>query len=180
MALTDAAAADLQKLLDKEAIRECLMRYARGIDRRDRAILQTVYWPDAIDNHLSFTGPANAFFDFALKLTEDMRTHHMLGNILVDLVDAQTAHGETYYLAAHERSVDGGRQDFIIAGRYLDRFERRGNEWRIIERTLTCDLYSVQPTTADWENGPYAKLNALGCSAPNDPLYRVFTSKQNS
>ncbi|QGZ93769.1 nuclear transport factor 2 family protein [Terricaulis silvestris] len=167
----------LQQLLDKEAIRECLMRYSRGMDRRDRAILATAYWPEAIDNHLSFSGPVSDFFDFSLALTADMRTHHMLGNILVEFASPSAAHAETYYIAAHERTVVTGREDFIIHGRYLDRFEKRGEEWRIIERTLTCDMYSMRPSTADWVNGPYAKIKTQGGSVPEDPLYWVFADK---
>ena len=39
------------ELLDREAIRDCLHRYSRGIDRRDFDLLKTVFWQDAIDEH---------------------------------------------------------------------------------------------------------------------------------
>ena len=46
MAANNEAA--MQELVDREAIRECLYRYCRGIDRLDEAALRSSYWPDAI------------------------------------------------------------------------------------------------------------------------------------
>lgn len=45
--------ANISELLDREAIRDCLYRYCRGIDRGDEAALRSTYWPDAHDNHAS-------------------------------------------------------------------------------------------------------------------------------
>lgn len=41
----------LDELLDREAIRDCLARYCRGVDRLDRALLLSTYWPGAEDDH---------------------------------------------------------------------------------------------------------------------------------
>jgi len=53
----------LQRLLDKDAIRDCIHRYCRGIDRADEAALLSSYWPDAYDNHGAYAGPVEGFFD---------------------------------------------------------------------------------------------------------------------
>ena len=53
--------ADLQALLDREAIRDCLNRYCRGIDRADEELLRGVYWPDARDSHGAYVGTASGF-----------------------------------------------------------------------------------------------------------------------
>ena len=45
--------AALQSLLDREAIRDCLLRYCRGIDRCDEEALRSAYWEDATDCHAS-------------------------------------------------------------------------------------------------------------------------------
>ena len=50
----------MEELADREAIRECLYRYSRGVDRLDADMLRSAYWPDAVDNHLSFTGNADS------------------------------------------------------------------------------------------------------------------------
>ena len=50
----------------REAIRDCLYRYCRGIDRRDADILRTAYWPDANDTHLSFKCNIEEFIAWAM------------------------------------------------------------------------------------------------------------------
>ena len=42
---------DVQELLDKQQIHEALMRYARGVDRGDAALICSAYHPDAVDEH---------------------------------------------------------------------------------------------------------------------------------
>jgi hypothetical protein len=39
------------QLADRKAIRHCLLRYARGVDRIDEDLLRSVYWEDATDEH---------------------------------------------------------------------------------------------------------------------------------
>ena len=39
----------IKECIDRAAIRDVLFRYSRAIDRVDRALLKTVYWPDTID-----------------------------------------------------------------------------------------------------------------------------------
>ena len=56
----------VQEVLDREAIRDCLYRYCRGIDRCDEATLLSAYWPGAIDDHVFFKGPVEKFVKFAL------------------------------------------------------------------------------------------------------------------
>jgi hypothetical protein len=46
----------LQQLIDKLEIHEVLTRYCRGIDRCDAELLESVYHPDATDNHGQFVG----------------------------------------------------------------------------------------------------------------------------
>jgi hypothetical protein len=45
---------ELQTLLDRQAIHDVLMRYSRGLDRHDRKVLESVYWPDAVDDHIRY------------------------------------------------------------------------------------------------------------------------------
>src|SRR5262245_54353278 len=42
---------DLQMLLDERAIQRKLTDYTRGADRMDRKLYESVYWPDATDDH---------------------------------------------------------------------------------------------------------------------------------
>src|SRR4029453_17525088 len=61
--VTEANTAAMQRLLDKQAITEVLHRYARGVDRCDRSILEIAYWPDAIDDHIIFKASGDELLD---------------------------------------------------------------------------------------------------------------------
>jgi hypothetical protein len=39
----------------------------------------------------------------------------------------------------HRISMGTEERDTVIGGRYLDRLEKRGNEWRIAQRTMLYD-----------------------------------------
>jgi SnoaL-like domain len=49
----NAIAKDLTSVIDRETIRDCLARVARGEDRRDAVLLSSAYWPDAITAYSS-------------------------------------------------------------------------------------------------------------------------------
>jgi hypothetical protein len=39
--------ASTEELLDREQIRDCIARLARGEDRRDAELIRASFWPDA-------------------------------------------------------------------------------------------------------------------------------------
>jgi hypothetical protein len=91
--------ADLEALLDREAIRDCLFRYCRGIDRADEAILRSTYWPDATDCHGAYRGSADGFIAQAIpRLLRGGRGVHQVSNILIELHGAVAA-AESSFLA---------------------------------------------------------------------------------
>src|ERR1700712_671557 len=54
----------LATLADREAIRDCLLRYCRGIDRRDFAMVAAAYHPDALDDHGDYSGNIPGLIDW--------------------------------------------------------------------------------------------------------------------
>jgi SnoaL-like domain len=52
--MTKTVAQFRDELADREAIRDCLYRYSRGVDRCDEDMLRSVYWEDAFDDHVLF------------------------------------------------------------------------------------------------------------------------------
>jgi hypothetical protein len=176
---------EIRALLDKQAITEVLSYYSRGIDRKDPQLLvDKVYWPDATDDHILYKGDIPGLLEFNAKFTVGMPTMHFLGNVLIDLLSATCAFSETYYIAFHDMPSDkpGGkvRMDLTLGGRYLDRLEKRGKDWRIIERTVAVDWYTQQPGTADWDTGLLANLRTRGRAKPHDPLYRLHPAGVNA
>ena len=164
----------LQALLDKQAISETLLRYSRAIDRRDAELMRRVYWPDAIDDHAVFRGDVEAFIAYAFPFMEGVISQHVVTNILIDITGPDEAFSECYFAGFHDfPDGDGGRLERVVGGRYLDRHERRGEEWRIASRTLAIDWYNERPGNSVWDSGRYAGLENRGDVKPRDPLYRL-------
>lgn len=135
----------------REAIRDCLMRYCRAIDRVDRELLETVYWPEATDDHGSFSGSAQGFMDWVIPLLGSMdQTSHQIGNILFAFHGARV-NVESCFTAYHRvRREPGAPYDVIMGGRYVDWFEERNGEWRIRDRSVVYDWVREYPDSADW------------------------------
>lgn len=161
------------ELADREAIRECLCRYARGVDRLDADMVRSAYWPDCIDEHLSFKGNAEEFiaWSFAAMGTMD-QTMHFIGNVLMT-ISGESADVESYFYGIHRiANLEGGKQDVIGAGRYLDRFEKRDDEWRIKERLVVTDWFREFADSADWSNGLMGIAIEPGGRHPDDESYK--------
>jgi hypothetical protein len=62
----DALHTRLQEMIDRADIHDCMVRYARGMDRRDRDLLRSAYHDGAIDDHVGFVGLVDDFIDWAL------------------------------------------------------------------------------------------------------------------
>ncbi|MBW8783629.1 MAG: nuclear transport factor 2 family protein [Novosphingobium sp.] len=161
-----------RELADREAIRDCLYHYARGIDRCDEEMLRSAYWPDAIDEHLAFKGSREELIAWTMPLLRAMhQTMHLIGNVLIHL-DGARADVESYFYGFHRLpGADGLPRDTIGSGRYLDRFERRDDEWRIAERIVVTDWFREYPDSADWEQGPFGMKIHPGGRFPDDLSY---------
>jgi ketosteroid isomerase-like protein len=160
------------ELADREAIRECLYRYSRGVDRLDADMVRSAYWPDALDSHLDFTGNAQEFIDWSFPIMGTMdQTMHMIANVLMR-IEGDQADVESYFYGYHRvNTPDGGKADVIGAGRYIDNFEQRGGEWRIARRLVQTDWFRQYPDSADWEAGMLGMRIDLGGRKPDDPSY---------
>jgi hypothetical protein len=129
---------EVQRLVDRQAIVDCLHRYSRGLDRLDRDCLASAYHPDAADHHGAFRGRPSEFVEWATNLLRgewDISLHVLDVNNVE--IDGDVAHSECYVLFS-QRRVDGEGLDFGGA-RYLDRLERRDGEWKIAARQLIID-----------------------------------------
>lgn len=176
--LSDDALRQLQSLLDREAIRECLYRYCRGIDRLDEAALRSAYWPEATDRHGPYQGTATGFIDWALdKLKGSGRLVHSLGNILIEL-RGDVAAVESYFQALQsDVDAQGGPLETFLAGRYVDRFERRNGEWRVAQRTVAYDWIRQLPLPAGSDAERFGVRQPTGGRMPADPVYELLAQQ---
>ncbi len=124
----------LTELSDLEAIRNVARRYCRGVDRLDPHEMKSAYWPDATDDHGTFVGNAWEFVDYCMVGHLRWRsTSHCIFNHVIELgEDGEHARGEIYNVT-YLRQKDADVLD-TWHGRYLDVYEKRNEEWRILER----------------------------------------------
>ena len=147
----------VQALIDRQEIFDCLTRYARGVDRLDAELILSAYHADANDDHGVFVGSPRDFVDWVIDLhrTGQSKTMHLLGNHRCELV-GDTAHCETYcvyYGYNRNDTID------VCANRYIDRFEKRGGEWRIADRICVVE-WLANLTVADLEKSVVGPLQA--------------------
>ena len=166
----------LEELADREAIRECLYRYSRGVDRLDADMVRSAYWPDCVDNHMGFTGNAEEFIAWSFPIMGTMdQTMHMIGNVLMT-IRGPIADVESYFYGIHRINLpNGGKSDVIGAGRYLDKLEKRGEEWRIKERMVVTDWFRQYPDSADWSQGMLGIMVDPGGRYPSDDSYKLVS-----
>ena len=159
---------EVQAMLDKEAIREATMRVCRGVDRLDADLVNSAYHPDARDDHpgVVYTGET-----VGPGLVETLRermtsTSHNATTQSIE-IDGDTAVCESYSIGRHVLA-DGRRLHSLT--RYLDRFERRAGEWKIIHRLTVVDDTEILPPL---EGSP---ANPARARDRTDPSYDFFTA----
>src|SRR5580698_5640868 len=106
----------VSKLIAKDRIRDLVLLYCRGVDRRDFDLLRSLYAPDAIDDHRGyFTGSATEFID---KLEVDLppihHTSHHICNHLIS-VEGDEAQGEVYAISYTVNSRGSGEMSERVA-----------------------------------------------------------------
>jgi hypothetical protein len=135
----------IEVLLVKQALREVLQNYTRSIDRLDRELMETVWWPDAtVEYEGAIKGSPKEIIDDFMRSHRGYATHHhQLGNMKV-VVDGDRAASETYVTAVLRSfpDQDGRTVDMVIRGRYLDKWSRRDGVWAIDDRYYISDVYS--------------------------------------
>lgn len=153
--MTDEMTEATRLLLDRRQIRDCVHRYARGLDRHDDELLASAFHFDAVDNHGNFVGRLSEFVQWA---NHEVHEPHILHNHHITThyaeIEGDVAHGETYIIFILRHS--DGKTVRIGFGRYVDRFERRDGEWRIAVRQLVTDLrFTADGSLFDTEDGYY-------------------------
>ncbi|HEV7679857.1 MAG TPA: nuclear transport factor 2 family protein [Candidatus Dormibacteraeota bacterium] len=172
----------LAELLDREGVRDCLARYARGVDRLDRELIESAH-----------VDVAPQFVEYMLGQA-DVRPiqNHCWANLRVELAADGLAYIEAYYIAVHGY-VDGATSGFIagttsrqdvnlVAGRYVRWFEKVDGRWGL--RNLSSATTYPPPSggLGDWHavldgSGLGAYLEASGNAgrrrgSVDDPSYR--------
>jgi hypothetical protein len=165
----------VQQLADRAAIEDVLMRHCRGVDRMDFDLIRSCFHADA---HIRYEPLIDgdraaylAFLQAPAALGGLTRTMHFASTLLIQLA-GDVADTELYARAHHTSGDDhpyGGA--FVTTWlRYIDRFERRGGDWRIIDRYVIRE-WMRRDVAGMWEDVP-----APGRRDRTDPSYRGAAS----
>ena len=163
-----ALEADVASMSTYQSIWENELEYTRGLDRHDEALERAVFWPDAAISYATLVPYDElAAWANASHANSAAHQHHVTG-LTLD-VDGATAHEEGYIFfssdMARDRSLDtpgeptpgrvvAGSLATFGTGRYVNRYERRGGDWRMIVHEYVHDI-SVRLPAVD--------LCAVGC-----------------
>jgi len=150
MALTDSEIVKIRNVMAQQEITAIIYRLARGLDRRDKALLASCFHEGATDDHGLFVGSAPDFCEWVTTT-------------------------EAYFIAHHVMpTADGPKKDVIAAGRYLDRFEFKNDEWRITHRKALYDWSRVEETKDGWANPPISEILERGQQGLDDLSYEFL------
>jgi len=130
---------DVRHLQDRQEILDCIARHARGHDRHDVDLLTAAYHQDGIDEHGHAINPGPEYAQWANAVhTAGSRLHtHNITTHLCE-IEGDLAHCESYVLVLLLNK--DGRSARLVSGRYIDRLERRGGQWKIALRRSTVDV----------------------------------------
>jgi hypothetical protein len=166
----------LRTLLVKERLHELEMAYCRGVDRRDRELLASIFFDDAVEEHGDmFRGSASAFVDWVFRdfvHKYELTAHYVLNEWY--RVDGQRAEGETHRISYHrERGPDGRAHELIAACRTFNRYEERNGEWKISYRGIVRDWITARPVDDALYSGRYGL--AMSGTDAGDRSYAVLS-----
>jgi hypothetical protein len=127
--------ARIQELSDKQDLHELVARLSRGVDRCDKGLILSCYHPDAYDDHGQIKGTPEVFADSVISHLKGKFTQHSITNELFE-VRGDVAFGEIYV----SQQTTGADGELLFGfGRYIDKYERRNGEWRILLRRVTVE-----------------------------------------
>ena len=135
-----ALEAELTELRDREAIREGIHLYCQAVDRCDLEMLKSCYWPDGYDDHGFFAGNAHDFAEYVIPCLQAVDSSmHSITNTRFQFAGDRCATTSQWHVV-HRLGHEEGFTDFLHDGRYLDVWEKREGEWRILHRVIVGDL----------------------------------------
>jgi hypothetical protein len=166
----------VDELIARAAIHDVVLRYCRGIDRLDRDLVRSCYHADATDEHGSFSGGVEAYLDWVFRLVPKYdATQHLVANHLAEFGAGGAAAGvavaETYGVSVHVTAGGPPTRNLIVGFRFVDRFEDRGDGWRIAARYATTEWTRAPDPATHWPTPEHLRT---GRRDRNDVLYTLL------
>jgi hypothetical protein len=164
----------LQTLLDKQSIYDVLARYCRGVDRCDEDLIRSAFHSDSYDDHGYWKGPGHELAPFLADRLRNANsaTTHSITNVMIEL-DGDLARSESQVHATLIRRGPAPVQVDVVGARYLDRFSRRADGWRIEHRTVVLDWHKTEVWAEAAGQVPTDGF-VRGARSPEDPSYKTL------
>jgi hypothetical protein len=165
-----ALEAKLQDMTDRQAIYDCIKRNSRGNDRFDIDLITSTYHADAI-HELGHSQIEGSHYGEHANHAHGMLFEVNLHNVTMHSceITGNVAHTESYVIGLF--ADKGAEVSRIMAGRYIDRLEKREGEWKIMLRRATVEV--SMEATARMANGkmPPGSGYLKGNRDRTDPSY---------
>lgn len=165
-----ALEAKMQDMLDRQAIFDCIKRNSRGNDRFDMEMVTSSYHSDGLHEVGQNRVPGPQYGEHANSahsILFDANLHNITMHTCEIVGDV--AHAESYSVGLFLDK--GGETGRVLAGRYIDRLERRDGEWRIALRRSTVEVAlegkAALPNGVPLQGSGYLR----GSRDRNDPAY---------
>lgn len=130
---------------DIQAIKNLIYSYAELLDTGDieglgRLFTSATQRTSGTPEELQGAAAVQRLIEDAVHLYDGIPgTKHLITNVIVDVADDRTsATARSYYTALQARPELPLQP--ILAGRWHDRFERDGDNWRFADRLIYTDL----------------------------------------
>lgn len=161
----------LRELVAREAIRQQLHHYCRAMDRRDDGLAKRVWHEDGTADYGPgiFQGLGRDFVDQVSQSHLRRTVHsHQIATVGIEVTGSRAA-SEAYATVRLRTVTDDGVTEELYAGRYLDRWSRRGGRWAIDHRVWVLDFDEVDRPVV-------ARLPVGSRRDTSDPSYALFAT----
>lgn len=182
---------EIQRLIDKEAIRSNLFDYARSVDRVDEELLRKVYWPDGYDDHGTYKGDIDGFVEWVTRRHSVIdHAQHIVGQVHIEFLSDDVAVSEAYVISPQRYSneaeetirgwvgedtpvADDQFLEIVMYCRIVDRVEKRNGEWKIALREVLIEQVHTRLITE--REIPTSSVRYV--RGPEDSVYRFLQGK---
>ena len=131
----------IDQLEEKQKIVDLTIAYTWIIDHGPRERLREIFTEDAV--FIIDTRHLNGIDEIRGKIERTLgglsASQHIVSNHQVS-IDGDTATSRCYLHAQHTLNGTEGGDNYVMAGRYIDKLVRVDSAWRIAERQLMLDL----------------------------------------
>ncbi|MCJ2180218.1 nuclear transport factor 2 family protein [Novosphingobium album (ex Hu et al. 2023)] len=162
---------ELRALKDRQEILDCIVSTSRGNDRFDKDLITGSYHPDGqheLGRQIISGQDYGDHANHAHGAISEVNLHNVTMHSCE--IDGDVAHAESYVIGLF--ADKGAATSRMLAGRYIDRLERRDGIWRIALRRATVEVAMEGKAILPNGNGVVGSGYLKGSRDRSDPSYQ--------